>query len=346
MLFFNFYTQFKKYLKFLFLFPFEILIFFCDLLKFKFYNVKNSEKSFQTFIRLFLITGGWSNNLVHKILLTNKILLKRSSSRDNIINNNKNIESFFQKGYFLKEDYIEQNQLDCINNFLKKQLGYYRSEKIINSNKFTKLNINNPEAVAFHYRSSDLIKSKTIQNLLINNEILGFVQNYLGSMPIIDLIECWWSFPTSQPDKEVAQMWHFDMDRPKWVKVFIFLEDCNFNNGPHCFIEGSHKNNSLPFNIRKMGYSRIEDSEINKYFNSSKIKVFTAKKKTILFEDTLGLHKGQKVQNGKRLILQFQYSSSLFGANTGKILFPKDASDLFLAYKSKYKKMFSNFICQ
>ena len=227
---------------------------------------------------------------------------------------------------------------------MNSQLGYYRSENLVNIKpKLKNLNISKPEAVAFHYQVSTILSCKEIQNLLINKEILEFVQYYLGSLPIIDLVDCWWSFPTIKPDKEVAQMWHFDMDRPRWIKVFIFLDDCKINNGPHCFIEGSHKNNKLPYIIRKNGYKRLDDWIVMKYFKN-KIKIFTANKKTILFEDTRGLHKGQRVQSGKRLVLQFQYSSSLFGADTKKIKFPKNTSKLFQNFALNNKSMFSNFV--
>ena len=337
---------FFKYFCFLIFLPFEIIFLVLDLLKYKFFRLHNSEKSFQTFLKLFLISGGFTNNLVHIFLSKKKrsFIENDKKNKKNLINNKKNYTFFDSKGYFLKENFISDSDLDKITQFLNRQLGYYRSEFLAGSErKLTKLDSENPAAVAFHYQSSDLLESIEIQNLLINMEILEFIQIYLGSLPIIDLVDCWWSFPTSKPDKEVAQMWHFDMDRPKWVKVFFFLQDCNSNNGPHCFIEGSHKDNILPFDIRKKGYSRIEDRVIKKLFKHQKEKIFTANKKTILFEDTRGLHKGQRVESGKRLMLQFQYSSSLFGANTKKISFPRNASSKFLNFANNNKEMFSNF---
>ena len=340
-------SSFFKYLIFLIFLPFEIIHLVLDLIKYKFFKINNSEKSFQTFLKLFLISGGFTNNLVHKFLSKKKksFICNDKKNKENLINNEKNYVFFDSEGYFLKENFISDNDLDKIRQFLNHQLGYYRSENLAGSErKLTKLDSKNPAAVAFHYQSSNLLESIEIQNLLINYEILEFVQTYLGSLPIIDLVECWWSFPTSKPDKEVAQMWHFDMDRPKWVKVFFFLEDCNVNNGPHCFIKGSHKDNILPFNIRKKGYSRIEDRTIEKLFKRENEKIFTANKKTILFEDTRGLHKGQRVESGKRLMLQFQYSSSLFGANTKKISFPGNSSNKFLNFKNNNKEIFSNFV--
>lgn len=332
-----------KYIKLFFLLPIDFLIFLYDLIFYKFFSKKNTERSYQFFLRLFLITGGITNDIIHSFLSKKKIFFY--NNKQSSINNFENSEFFKNKGYFIKENFLGENELSNIKKFLSNQLGYYRSEKILDNDiKLEKLDVYNPAHVAFHYPSRTLLNCKEIQDLLINNEILLFAQNYLGSLPIIDLVECWWSFPGLIPDKEVAQMWHFDMDRAKWIKVFIFLEDCNLDNGPHSFLSETHKNNSLPLTIRKKGYARIEDNLVDKYFDMKKLKVFTAKKGTILFEDTRGLHKGERVKAGRRLILQFQFSSSLFGANTKKIKYPKTCSESFLKFAKNNKNIFSNFV--
>jgi hypothetical protein len=131
------------------------------------------------------------------------------------------------------------------------------------------------------------------------------------------------------------------MDRPRWLKVFIFLTDCNIHNGPHSYIEGTHKNKGIPEILRSKGYQRLSDDEINSNYCQKKIKTFVATKGSILFEDTRGLHKGMKLDNGNRLILQFQYSVSLFGSNIKKIKLPQ--SNIFLDHFNKNKEIFQNF---
>ena len=69
-----------------------------------------------------------------------------------------------------------------------------------------------------------------------------------------------------------------------------------------------------------------------------------AREGTMLLEDTLGLHKGQKLSEGNRLVLQVQYSSNLFGSSEiKKIKFPKEHSSLLLNFKEKYPEIFANF---
>jgi hypothetical protein len=63
----------------------------------------------------------------------------------------------------------------------------------------------------------------------------------------------------------------------------------------------------------------------------------------ILFEDTSGLHKGQRLKKGNRLTLVFQYSSCLFGSVPKKIHFPPLKTDKLNNCIEKNKKLFSNF---
>ena len=133
------------------------------------------------------------------------------------------------------------------------------------------------------------------------------------------------------------------MDRPKWIKVFIYLKDVDLDNGPHCFISKSHLDDGINYNIRKYGYSRIQDSLIQKYYSEEDIKYIVGKKGSLLFEDTRGLHKGLRVNKNSRLLLQFQYSSSLFGSKYKKISFPNNQTDLIKKMKKQNPLIFQAF---
>jgi hypothetical protein len=64
----------------------------------------------------------------------------------------------------------------------------------------------------------------------------------------------------------------------------------------------------------------------------------------MIIEDTRGLHKGEKVLKGKRLILQIQLSSSLFGTDEfKKMMVPKKKTKRFSTLFNKNKHLFSNF---
>ena len=74
------------------------------------------------------------------------------------------------------------------------------------------------------------------------------------------------------------------MDSSKWVKFFFYMSDCDEKNGPHSFISGSHKDNGIPYNLRKLGYARIDDKNIHSHFDDSQIIEFKCKAGTLLAE--------------------------------------------------------------
>jgi ectoine hydroxylase-related dioxygenase (phytanoyl-CoA dioxygenase family) len=141
-------------------------------------------------------------------------------------------------------------------------------------------------------------------------------QDYLGSRPVLDVLTMWWHTSFShQPDSGAGQFFHFDLDRPKWLKFFIYLTDVKPENGPHAFVAGSHRTGALPERLLSKGYSRLSDQEVGAVFAAPDVLELTAPRGSIIAEDTRGLHKGKHVLSGDRLVLQLQFSNSLYGGS-------------------------------
>jgi hypothetical protein len=296
-------------------------------------------------IKLFAVFGGWIINILSNFLSQKKIIFENDFPNNFLIidyDYDKINYDLLDCGYYFHKNKIDMKLIDDINSNIIKINGKYCSD-LYSSNNYEEFNPNNPKGVKFIYKTDDLIKIDGIQKLLLDKQILTIAQNYLGALPIIDIVTAWWISTSKFADKNAAQYWHFDMDRPKWLKVFIFLTDCSETSGPHCYIAKTHKNHSLPFSILKKGYARIEDELIYKSFPKSNIRTFVAKKGSILFEDTRGLHKGQNVIRGKRLMLQLQYSSAIFGSKSRKLSFPKSPTIQFLDKKKDFPNLFLNF---
>jgi hypothetical protein len=172
-----------------------------------------------------------------------------------------------------------------------------------------------PSAVRYDYDTQDLINNADVQELLTDQSILHLAQSYLGCQPIADVLSMWWHTNYhSEPDSEAAQFYHFDMDRLKWLKVFVYLTDVGPDNGPHSFVAGSHRKNGIPWPLRRKGYVRLTDTEVAEHYEPQRCLQVSAPRGSIIVEDTSGLHKGNAVVADPRLILQLQFSNSLFGA--------------------------------
>jgi hypothetical protein len=168
-----------------------------------------------------------------------------------------------------------------------------------------------PLSPRYQFKENDILKNTLVQELTIDQSFFAVAQAYLGCKPIQDLTAMWWSAAFSkEASSEAAQLYHFDMDRFKFIKFFIYLTDVNLQNGPHCYVKGSHKH--LPENLWKDG--RIQDKEILESFPKEDILEITGSKGTIIAVDMRGLHKGKVLENGERLLIQFEFTNSLLGA--------------------------------
>lgn len=177
----------------------------------------------------------------------------------------------------------------------------------------------NPLAVRYDYPVESLLNNEDVQSLLADASILALTQAYLGARPRADVLSMWWHANFhGQPDSEAAQFFHFDLDRIRWLKIFIYLTDVGPEEGPHTFVEGSHRTGGIPPSMLQKGYVRLSDDEVRGHYGHSKLIEFSAPRGTIIVEDTRGLHKGKPVSGSARLILQLQFSNSLFGADHPK----------------------------
>lgn len=180
-----------------------------------------------------------------------------------------------------------------------------------------------PTAIRYDYAPEALLANSEVQSLMADQSLLALAEMYLETRPRFDVLSMWWhtNFHT-QPDSEAAQFYHFDLDRFKWLKVFIYLTDVGPEDGPHSFIEGSHVQHGIPQHFLSRGYVRLSDEEVHSHYGIEKEIQFSAPKGTIIVEDTRGLHKGKAVSGNSRLILQLQLSNSLFGTAYPKASFP------------------------
>jgi hypothetical protein len=201
-----------------------------------------------------------------------------------------------------------------------------------------------PAAVRYDFSMADLLANTDVQQLLADQSLVSVAQDYLGARPSVDVLAMWWHTAFSDtPDSEAAQYFHFDMDRPKWLKCFIYLTDVTKASGPHIFVAGSHRTGGIPRSFLERGYVRLMDDEVDAEFGADRIIEFVAPRGTIILEDTRGLHKGAHVRSGDRLMLQIQFSNSLFGGTYPRARFNGELTASLREAMSCYPKLYSAF---
>lgn len=202
-----------------------------------------------------------------------------------------------------------------------------------------------PLAVRYDFKPYDLLRNADVQNLIADLSLAELAQAYLGARPVINVLTMWWLTDFSdRPDAQAAQYFHFDMDRPKWLKFFIYLTDVHTYNGPHSFVVGSHKSGGIPRSLLQKGYARLSDEEVVRCYDKAAITEIVAPRGTILAEDTRGLHKGKIVSRGDRLMLQIQFSNSLFGGRYPRVSMGNDLTPILRDCVRKYPALYSTYL--
>jgi hypothetical protein len=197
-----------------------------------------------------------------------------------------------------------------------------------------------PLAPRYDFSESRIFELAELQELGVDETLMAVAQAYLKCRPVSDLAAMWWSAPYgSSPSSEAAQMFHFDMDRLKFIKFFVYLTDVDETHGPHVYVARSHIRK--PKSVRRDG--RISDEEILRAYGRDAIVEITGGRGTILAVDTRGFHKGKAPESGDRLLFQVEYANSFFGVPYNRIRVGHDWSDQALEQLRRYPAIFERF---
>lgn len=290
---------------------------------------KTPSKSYQGLIWLFCISGGRLNDVISNLISTfqAKCILKSKIGILGDFKDEEKLKSIVEviklRGYVVFPEIVPSEIIERMHSFTSntkalKRMMDGQTGSLDLSKEIYKGGV--PKAVRYDYSVDDILDQPDVQDLISDGSILAIAEKYLNATPKADVLSMWWHTNFSdKPDSIAAQYFHFDMDRVKWLKIFIYLTDVDSESGPHSFVEGSHKTNGIPSHLLRKGYVRLSDEEIEESFTKEKIINFTGKKGTLIIEDTRGLHKGAHVTGNPRLMLQLQFSNSLFGTNYEKI---------------------------
>jgi ectoine hydroxylase-related dioxygenase (phytanoyl-CoA dioxygenase family) len=200
-----------------------------------------------------------------------------------------------------------------------------------------------PTAALYQLTRDDTTDLAEVQELVSDPSIIAVAQNYLKSKPIFTGIVMRWSPAIKNtPDSEAAQEFHWDMERIKWIRFFIYLTDVTVDSGPHCFIKGTHRTGAIPEDLLRQGYVRQKDEILLQRYGNEAYLEFTGPRGTIVAEDSRGWHKGKPPRKGDRLLLAFELCNTTFGANK-RHLIRNIRVPRFGEFAVKYPRLYANF---
>ena len=267
-------------------------------------------------IELFCLTSGIGLDEISKKLPNDSILIvDRSKYFPKLQTSTQEIaDEIKEKGFFLIESAIPKDICEAVVEYASSVASYPRA---MHGAAPIEKSLPIPPYKSARYDFSPdpklIYSNPVLQELIFDPFIFDVAQKYLNGLPYLDPVELWWYFPYGKRDQNWAEDYHFDLDSLRWLKFFINFEDIKIENGPHCFIEGSHKGGAITNSVLSKGYARVSEEEVLRGTKNTKEHIFIAPAGSLLIEDTRGFHKGLTPQSGRRLLFSIQYSNVYLG---------------------------------
>lgn len=256
-----------------------------------------------------VISGKILRDKIIKIIVSKREKGYKINSKSILVDDNsvdRHVYNMNIDGFTIFDYKLSFEKLDNITSFIKTLNCYDPYRKNLGS-----VDPTNPpqETHIANYERSDLVKNVDILDIANDSGVIAIAQEFLGATPTISNINAWWSFG-GRVQAEEAQLYHRDVDDWKFCKFFVYLTDVEAENGPHIYVKGT----SISDKLRKI--RRYEDKEVEGTFGKENVTTFIKPKGSAFMVDTYGFHKGLIPKNGRRLILQIQYSLNPLKAET------------------------------
>lgn len=278
----------------------------------------------QFMIRLGCKTQGLSNEIVNILMLPNQsreaelFVTERSRERNDFFQSSTHriLPQLRQDGYILLENCVERSAVFELQRVAMESLCRLQDAyDLADEGQLCFINPGSPRSVTAWVDPDQLVNSDVVGSILRDPFVQDIVSSYLGSDRYhVRKPALWWSFPAidGNAKTESAQLFHFDYDAPKWLKLFVYLSPVDDQNGPHVYIPGSHKPLTKPPELLARGYARIPDQDILRHYpNETPVKL-VGPLGTAFFGDTHCWHKGEPVLTGHRLTFSIEFASTSF----------------------------------
>lgn len=233
----------------------------------------------------------------------------------NRIDVEKILKELLNKGYATVENLYTEKWIDKAYQNVIDYVGDYKKGRIKKSSLWGEdfgydENLLSTGIVRFYNIDKKIPQAK----IFANNELLEYIGElyYQKKIRLQTVISQY-----NEVSKIPCRGYHVDSYVDQF-KTFIYLCDVNKMNGPHTYLEGSHKNTDK---IIKKLYQCLVDQIIGKGknddstgFNDEEVKklglkeaLITGKKGTVLLVDTRGVHQGGTLKSGHRVVFNTYY---------------------------------------
>jgi hypothetical protein len=183
----------------------------------------------------------------------------------------------------------------------------------------------------FHYGAydvGDILAAPYLWELANSADLLSAAAIYLGCVPSLYSVNCWWTFGGHETPAAVAQRLHRDPDDFRFCTLFVYLTDVGGESGPHIYVTESHNcerfdpelqtrlvragmepaaaEQMINFTYYKDGNEAPLDDMVTAVM-PERLRTLTGRAGSALLEDTYGLHRGASLSRIDRLMFWARY---------------------------------------
>lgn len=240
------------------------------------------------------------------------------------------IDTLNEKGYAKVESFLDKTEIDNLKN---------ATEKVFDSGNNLWRGQNKPQDELrdehlFVAVEQPLLNVSETHDFAFREEFIDIAKGYLECFPALGSLNLRKTFVNDLNEAE-TQLFHVDPNSPKFLKMFIYLNDVNtIEDGPFCYVEGSHK---VKFEGWQEKY-RWKHDEIVDIYGKDKVKYLTAKKGDLLIADTNGWHRGTKCINSERTMLTLDYVVHPEFFESPKFFYPSPIKEKYPVYMFDFLK--------
>lgn len=154
-----------------------------------------------------------------------------------------------------------------------------------------------------------LTTTLNVADIAFNDRLINIASMFFGCIPTLNNVQLRKSKATNLEENTLqgngkTTLFHCDKDGPRFIKMFLYLDDVDEENGPFTYV---HKSHLEKFEGWRSSYRRSHE-EIESIYGTDRIKYLTGNVGDLIIANTSGFHKGKKVIKNERLLLTMYYN--------------------------------------
>lgn len=148
------------------------------------------------------------------------------------------------------------------------------------------------------YVQDPLMTCRSTLDIVFSDLVIDIATEFYGALPAITGCNLLKSFVNDLPEAGY-NMFHVDVQSPKFIKFFVYPSDVDEESGPFCIVKGSHRRK--PAGWRMNNNRTIQD--IENTYGADSVHRITARAGDLVVADPTAFHRAQKPQKQTRRAL-------------------------------------------